>query len=541
MDAQEPRSKSGSAVREWAPLLAVVAGFLLFSAGTIDDYGITWDEGVKIYADESYVEIIRRIDPFDPRVLHLPGYFYLFDAGRSLYAKAVHDLLPGSHPVLVHHSLNIVLSTACLWLLYGLVLRITGRRRLATFSVLALLLMPQFVGHSQNNPKDLPAMLVFLATVVAVVAASARARRPLAVLAALLLGVAFTTRILSPLLVPILGSWMLLYRRAWLQRFWRGYALGLAGALVAAVAFWPALWFRGGELIRIAAERLAVLQRLDVDVLYLGTLHRWTDLPWHFTVVQLLITLPLAHIVLLALSPFAARAWRHREPERCDLLWLAFVWLVFLLFADLFSPLHYDGIRHVLPVLPAIAVLVAGAADWLVQRLEALPRQWHTLRWAPAALVLWLFFEIASVHPYQTAYLNPVAVRLGAPRGEEWVELEYWGSPYKAGAEWLNLNAEEDAVVYLPLGGGQRSGEDVARHYLRRPLERRGSLDRFRDRSAPQYLMFITRMSWYDDMIRGVRAEYDPVYTIERQRSTLLEIYSNRATRAEGAQKAARE
>ena len=36
--------------------------------------------------------------------------------------------------------------------------------------------------------------------------------------------------------------------------------------------------------------------------------------------------------------------------------------------------------------------------------------------------------------------------------------------------------------------------------------------------------------SWYnDDLIRGVRERCEPIYTIRRQRATLLEIYGNQS------------
>ena len=102
------------------------------------------------------------------------------------------------------------------------------------------------------------------------------------------------------------------------------------------------------------------------------------------------------------------------------------------------------------------------------------------------------------------------------------MEVEYGGATYKEGAAWLNRHAPDEALVYFPIGGGPRSGEDVAKYYLRRPIARRGTLEQFRDTSVPRYLLFITRSAWYDDMIRGVRNHYEPVYTIRRQRGTGL-------------------
>jgi hypothetical protein len=518
---------------------------LAFSAATLRDFGITWDEGEKIHDDTSYLQILQRIEPFDPLVIHIPGYFYVFDTGRSLYAKLAADLLGEPHPVLVHHSFNIAIGTACLVLLYLLVLRISGERRLATLSAMALALMPQFIGHSQNNPKDLPAVFLFLLVACLVVRVNLEPSWRNVVGAGLAFGVSLTTRVFAGLLVPILGSWLVVRRRALARQRWRSYAWAAAVAAAAVVASWPALWFRRTEMIGLASKQLAVLRGIDFDVLYLGQLYSWADTPWHFSALGLLMTLPIAFVVFLLCAPAAAGAWCSRSPRKCDALWLGAVWAGVLLAADLFAPFHYDGIRHLLAVLPAVAILVAGGADWLMEVLEGAASRWHlgtarrALPWAIALAGVATCVEIARVHPYETAYLNQVANAMGGPHTEDWVEVEYWGAAYKEGAEWINRHAEEEARVFFPLGGGPRRGEHVARYYLERPIVPHGTLAQFGDVSRVSYLMFITRVAWYDDLIRGVRARCEPVYTIRRQRATLLEIYGNQSGCAAGDRPAA--
>jgi hypothetical protein len=128
---------------------------------------------------------------------------------------------------------------------------------------------------------------------------------------------------------------------------------------------------------------------------------------------------------------------------------------------------------------------------------------------------------LARTHPYQSAYLNPVANGLAGPRAEEWLEVEYWGGAYKEGAAWITRHAEADAPVYVPIG------EHLVAHYLgQERLAERNPSDFF-DTSRPRYVMFITRSSWYPPWVRRVERSYEPVHTIRRQRATLLKIYSN--------------
>jgi hypothetical protein len=359
--------------------------------------------------------------------------------------------------------------------------------------------------------------------------------------AALALGVNLTTRILSVFLLPILALWLILRRRELAARRLAPYALVLLGGLVSAFAFWPALWSRPLEMMGVAASQLDVLRTLEFDVLYLGRIQPWTDLPWHFLSVHLLIGSPLPLLVFLLLAPLAARSWGVHQRGKCDVAWLGLLWVGGLLVAEQLSPFRYDGIRHFLVILPGVAMLVASGAEWAIEGLERVCASWKStaaralFSWsAVAACAALTCAEIAAVHPYQSAYLNPLANAVGGPRTEEWVEVEYWGNAYKEGMEWINRHAESDAEVFFPLGGGQRSGEDIARFYARRRLRPRGEIELFRDTSKPRYLIFITRMAWYDELIEQVRAEYEPVFSIRRQRATLLEIYSNRSGRRSG-------
>lgn len=521
-------------LRSALPILAITTGFLLFSAATLDDFGLTWDEGVKMYDDASYAEVVKRIAPYDPRVLHIPGYFYVVDTLRSLYAKALSDAT-GADPVLVHHSFNVLLSAGCLVLLYALALALSGSRALGAVACGALLLTPQFLGHSQNNPKDLPAALLFLLVAWLVVRASRAPRWPGVLAASAAYGVALTTRVSAVLLPLVLGAFFALRRREALRQGARWLPVAAVASLLFALASFPALWIEGTGVFRTAAERYEVLRGLDVKILYLGHLYRWDSLPWHFSLVHLLVTLPLSHLFFLAAGVASAWRWRERSPGRADAAWLAILWVAALFGADLLAPLHYDGIRHLLAALPAVALLVACGALLCLEALEGAAARAGWPRHLPAAaltlLALLTAGALTAYHPYQTAYLNPIARALAGEHPEEWIEVEYWGAPYKEGAEWLGGHAEPGSVVHFVIGGGQRAGEDIARFYLDLPVVRGGDLALFEDETTPRFLMFITRRAWYDDFVNDVRARYAPVHTVERGGATLLEIYSNRSGR----------
>ena len=520
--------------------LIPAALFLAFGLSTLSDYAMTWDEAESWNAAASNLEMLRGTGvPWEATHV-IPGYYFALDTLRALFLEGVAVVVSASDPsdqILAHHAFNLLLASASLALLSALVLQISGRPRMALYAGCSLALMPPFIGHALNNPKDLPALFVFLlatSCVVRLVAvesgdSNTRAWRWWAA-AALSLGLALTTRVLSASLLPILGGWILWRRRtafAALPLHWIGLAVA-SGAT--AVALWPWLWDAPIAKIGDVLNRISIHELVDFQIVYLGELVSWREMPWHYRPVHFLVALPLVHLGLAALSAGAAFRWRADRDSRFDVIALAMAWLGVLALVDQVAPYRYDGIRHFLPALPAIAMLVAAGSEWLSdllsQRFSDLPSPLGRalLAGAPVGLcAVVVAAQIAWTHPYQSAYMNAAANAIAGPHSEEWIEVEYWGQAYAEGGRWINANTEPDALVYLPVG------EKVAGYYTRR---RRGAWKhfdaQFGSSERPQYVMFITRQGFYDAKLRRLEAEYEPVYTIEVQNATLLKIYSNR-------------
>jgi hypothetical protein len=249
-------------------------------------------------------------------------------------------------------------------------------------------------------------------------------------------------------------------------------------------------------------------------VLYLGTIYPAADPPWHYSSVLLAVHTPVLLLVAATIGCFQLRAG---APGR-RLAQLALVWIAVQLTADLLAPSHYDGVRHLLPILPPLAALAGLGAHRVWERTRLAPRPLRlalgsVLAMAVAALAL----DLVRMHPYHDSYLNGIARRIWAEQPERILELDTWGAAYKEGAEWLVANAEPSAVVIVPVG------PQCARPHLegRMPVFAgpRGVPNR------PTYLMFVTRVTAYGTLIEYAHANLEPVFTIGRGHATYLEIY----------------
>ncbi|HXT21888.1 MAG TPA: hypothetical protein VN923_14140, partial [Thermoanaerobaculia bacterium] len=346
------------------------------------------------------------------------------------------------------------------------------------------------------------------------------------------------------LLAPLAVVWLLVAGAsgAPLRRRLAGLLLAAASAAPVAVLLYPWLWPSPWQRVLEVVTHVRSFD-LRMPVLYLGELYWPNALPWHYGLVSLLIATP----VPLLIAALAGIGCALRGGPAARLCRLAALWLGLFLLADLLAPARYDGARHLLPALPALALLAAsgvyavamalarstlatGAPIPELDRSAATPSR----REAPpptagrrallvlgvvfAATLLVLSLELAAIHPYADAYLNAPARWLLGPEAQHQVELEYWGSSYKEGAEWLARHAPPGAFVLVPIGAHAAAPSLVGRFEL-------VPHDGWRDGSRPQYLMVITREAWYSPRLRQIVATQRPLFTVRRQGSTLLAIY----------------
>jgi Dolichyl-phosphate-mannose-protein mannosyltransferase len=501
---------------------------------TLRDYGRTWDEPETYDTAFLNLRIVKAIATGQARPpwgLHeLPGYYFVLDLLRGAFTKVISLRLHLMDDVVSVHFFHVLLSTLSVFLLYRLAHRVSGRRRIAVLSTLVFVLLPQFVAHSQNNPKDLPALFAIVLAVYTFTRLETASGWRDILYAGLALGLALTTHVSAVLLLVVFGLWHVMAGRMLRARV---YAALLAIAAVAAFASWPWLWSAPAKNLAWAIKHVAARLHNDyVHVLYLGRIYNAWELPWHYSAVIFLATTPVAYLLLAAASVARLRSpERGPAPSPWSAAILGWLWCGTFVAAELRAPLRYDGVRHLLMVLPAFCLLAGLGLDAILAALERLPALGRSTarRRLAAAAVLGVVFApvavaLARVHPYHNAYLNEVTNAWLPGHAEDVFEVEYWEQSYKEGAEWLNAHAEPDAVVYVAFG------QKCADPYLERPSRdlSEETLPLFEDRTRPAYAMIMTRKAMYRAPMEHIVRAYAPIFTIGRQKGVLLRIYSNR-------------
>ena len=532
-------SAAGGLLRGHRPGLLLTLGFLLWGLVTLPDYGQVWDEPETRDVAFLNLHVLKAVVTHQPRPAwayhELPGYYFTFDTMRGAFAWVVSRRLHLLDDVLAFHLFNVLLSTLSVFLLYHLALAASGRQRIAVLSAAVLALFPQFLAHAQTNPKDLPGLFVAILSIFAFVRLGRGSRWWDVLAAGLALGLALTTSVTAAFLFPLLGLWLLVTRWRLLKEQWRSYLLLPIIAGSTAFLSWPWLW---RHPIQKVAWVIARLRTFHPDlmgaggVLYLGSVYKPWALPWHYFIVSFFVTTPLLYLV------FALASLTRLRPPRegaAGTPWaaavLGWLWCVVLVAAEARAPMRYDGIRHVLMIVPGFCLLAGIGLDRILEWVEdTLPVErfgvWRSRGTAVAATAAFasVGVQLIPMHPYEGAYLNEVTNAWLPGHAEDMFEVEYWQQSYKEGAEWLNAHAERDARIFVAF-----DTRTVVRYLDRESIELVDSmLPWFEDRSRPAYFLTITRSAMFPESIRHIVRIYQPVFEVRRQKGTLLRVYSNR-------------
>ena len=390
------------------------------------DYGVTWDERPRQAYGERVWEFYEgrvQLDRFqtDRTGGHLYGA--LFD----LTAVALEKVIPLDRYV-VRHALNAVFGWLGIVGCYALATRLGG----PFAGLLALVLLavtPRYWGDAMNNPKDLP--FATCATAALVVMAGIPARYPFLTIGRALalgssIGLALSVRPGGLLFVAYAGVVVAVQVARSADRAPR-HLLVTAGLFVLAAVvattvplpFWP--WLQQRPYVGLV-EALAGVSNFGWrgTTTFEGADVFATQLPWTYVPTWLLYTTPivtlvgvlLAGVALVRPSSYRVGAWG---------LVAAVLFPVVYVIAK--QSTLYDGVRHLLFIVPPIAAL--AALGWRAA-FEAPPA---ARLFVAAALMTGLAepigFSIRN-HPNQAVYFNPL---LGGPRHAVGrFELDYWGN-----------------------------------------------------------------------------------------------------------------
>lgn len=339
-------------------------------------------------------------------------------------------------PLLASRMASVFSFAAMVVCIYLFTVRHYGDRAglLAAFSLVA---MPRVFGQAHFAELDAPAACLWFITVAAFVEVLDRPAKwwPIA---GVVLGFAWLTKVTTFPLPILLVAWAFGARgkKAW------GPCLGLAAA-IPVFFLWPLMWIQPIEQIRTFLGTVSA--RPDISVLYFGRVTNCFDVPWHYPLIMVFTTVPLAILVFTGIG--CCGMLRRLRNDRVGVLLLANVLFVLAMASSPWAA-RYDGVRLFMPVFPFIAVLAGVGLDSIYEKWKKPARPRPTIaRVGLLVFVLYHFGWLLLLHPFYLSDYNglvgglPGANRLG-------METTYWMESVDSEViRFVNENASPNAAV----------------------------------------------------------------------------------------------
>jgi hypothetical protein len=476
----ERRAKPGSAIdAEIVAVTALLSAVLVVGLATAADYGLTVDEfntddyGPKALAwytsgfvDRSHFETVEfPLWYYGPWFQMLTAYIQSFDLADR---------------VTVRHAMTFLVGLAALAALLPIG-RLAGGRWAGLAAIALCLMTGYFYGSLFFTPIDVPfvAAMTWATLAILVMTRQVLPSWRASIAAGLLTGLAVATRtggiithayLLGALLLCAAEFFAthdrltLRYLVAIVARY--GAVVGIAS--ITAFALWP--WLQIGNpfaQFKIALVHFATIP-MSFEFPHWGGQVSTSALPVSYIPAQLLARLPEAFLVLLAvafihgvaaaarLARDAAVTWRVDRGAglRAGLLTLARARAILVVCAAVVLPLGflmlqratmYDGIRHVLFVIPMLAVVAGLGWRALLPPLNRAP---VIAAVVAGAYVGSIVATLAVLHPLEYVAMNALA---GGTRGAYGnFELDYWSAAATEALRRLEHRLDYDLSI-LPV------------------------------------------------------------------------------------------
>jgi hypothetical protein len=423
------------------------------------DHGTTWDELYSHNYGEHLLDFYGSLGEDDEALSYGNLYLYggLFEMVAEIAVAVINPITEGRYTYEIRHVVNCLFGLLAI-LFTGLLARQLGGWPCAVTALLMISLAPRFLGHSMNNPKDIPfaafysMALYFIGKVIN--AFPRPSKRDTGWLIVAIAG-AINVRAGGLLLICYFGLFLGLvvaYRcytnwrlsltnaRYWLKMgLYYGLLVGIS-AYLAGVICWP--YGLVNPIVHPVETVLTISDFPNVIAVWFDGQQIDSDsLPWYYYPQSLAITTPLVMLLgLLAGLVYAAGLGFRTFNGTVGMVVFAFAFPVaYILLSE---SNVYDVIRQVLFIYPPMAVLSSLGLVRLFHVLRG-----RLLQTAYVAAVIGLFAmpvtHIVQSYPNEYVFYNALTGGVEGAYGA--YELDYWGNASKPLRRKLGAHLERTA------------------------------------------------------------------------------------------------
>lgn len=434
-------------------LFAIYLGSALV---TIDDYGFTWDilyehlNGqviMQYYINPSSADSVRTMLEHN---FYMPPKFASIIMTLSYRWFTENGTIPGNIsfdvPIIILGSLTLLLT-------YFFMLKEVGFKA-ALFSSLSFMIYPRLFEHIHNNMKDPIAMMVTLLFYFMFFKYFQTRKLKFAILTAISTALLLHTKIYTvfaflTVLIWLAWNWKdtksLFTSRNTLYHAIIGIMIFIVLINFLAPIYWK-------EFLFLKVFKVTTILRHPT--LYMGQVYT-NGPPLNYAIIMMIITTPLA--ILGATIYGFQQILKNLDKNKPFYTLLILALFIPIIKYPILNLTIYNGTRQLMDSFPFM-FMIAGigfalAYDHIRKFLRSKIYNQTLAKYATIIIFACMFIVplimIIQLHPHQKIYFNPL---VGGVKGaQDKFEMEYWGSSYKQGSEWINENLPPGSAVMVPI------------------------------------------------------------------------------------------
>lgn len=349
-----------------------------------------------------------------------------------------------------------------LMLITGLLVTKLSSWRGGIITLILIFLSPKVLGHSFNNPMDIPFAMAFIFAIYYMLKYSLSFPKisiASSIGISIGIGIALSIRVGGLLLFAYLAfmlgiNYMFKIRiKDWfkkpslllLSKLLLVVLLISVFSYIIGILFWPYALENPFTGVLNALKSMTNIP-VGLKQLFKGEYILSFDLPWYYSIKYILMTTPI--VIFVGLAIFIGSIPFRKEPRNNYLFYsfLAFAFVFPITYTIYKNSNLYGGWRHLLFAYAPIVVLSGAGFNFLLSKKNKYIK-YGTLALLGVLLVHPIKHVIKN-HPYQYVYYNEIAGGVKGAYGN--YELDYYYHSLKKGAEWLienELNGDSVTVA----------------------------------------------------------------------------------------------
>jgi Flp pilus assembly protein TadD len=553
---------------QWSKIFWITLGVIfIYCLIVVPDYGITGDEVtqwkyghwvwdyIKSFGSNKTMEIPKQLigktysyaEVFDSPLKYYGGFY-------DGFAAMLIDLFKPKDEFLVRHYWNMIFGFAGL-VFGGLLAKEFAGWRAAFIAVIFMFFTPRYFGEIFNNPKDIPFATGYLAALLCIVKwlkelDTGTIKWKNTIWLGLSIALAISVRVGGILVIAYLGMFYLIemYRiKGFGSKIFGKSVKHMVVAIVigwiGSCLFWP---YALGNIISnpIEAVKMMSAYPLSIRSLYDGQLQSIAtmvyddagkpvsgifNLPSTYLLNWLGMGMPLFILITFAGSFFYGFKYTKEKKNSYYLL---------LLFATVFPVFYiiykksvvYDGIRHILFVLPVMAILSALFLDYIIEMFSGKKVIQYTIAAATLVLVALPARFVFANHPNEYIYFNELKGGIKGAYGN--YETDYYFNSLKEGFDWVK---EHKLKSFKPTPGHDSvlvasNIPDMMQQYINTSgLPIKFVYVRYYQRGTSDwdYGVFVSRFLDKEQLLNGYFPGANPIYIVTADSVPLTTVQEN--------------